>query len=53
MWGGSYHTSAGVFSSGLYAPNGMSTTYSSAYTIDAGIKARNIENSMNNLTFLK
>ncbi len=30
IWGGSYHTSAGVFNSGLYAPKGILISYSSA-----------------------
>ena len=34
--GGSYQTSAGVFNSGLYAPNGISMMYSSAYTKENG-----------------
>ena len=49
--GGSYHTSAGVFNSGLYAPNGISITYSSAKTVEVEAKIPKIIEKIRNFTF--
>ena len=43
----------GVFNSGLYAPNGISTTYSSAYATDVEAKITNIENRIGKIIFQK